>query len=112
MSDPANLLNHATELAEHGRTLQETGRKLEEIAKALGNDSAAWTAERSRAAEIQAQLTAQLAQATRGISVNVNVGLGTGHSLPHPRTSINAQVDYLGSNASQGGDRVVEVLDE
>jgi hypothetical protein len=112
MSDPANLVNHANELVEFGRTLQETGRKLEEVAEALRNESAAWAKEKARADEVQARLTAQIAQATRGVSINVNLGAGVGHSPSRPRTSVNARVDHPGSNATQGGNRVVEVLDD
>jgi hypothetical protein len=112
MSDPTNLLTHATELVEHGRTLQETGRKLGAIAEALRNDSTAWSDERARATEVQAQLATRLAQATRGISVDINVGFKTGHGTAHPRTSVNARVDYPASDAGHGNERVVEVIDD
>ena len=112
MSDPANLLTHATALVEHAQALQETSKKLEELAEALRTESAAWTEERAKAAEIQARLTAQLAQATRGISVDINVGFRAGHGAPHPRASVNARVGYPGSDAGLGTNRVEDVTDE
>lgn len=109
MSEPANLLEHANELSQHGQNLQEIGRKLEELARTLREASAAWKDERVRAAEIQARLTAQLAQATRGISIDVNVGVNAGLGPPHPRASVNTRVDYPGGN---GTGRVIEEISE
>jgi hypothetical protein len=110
MSDPANILNFATELAGHGQTLQATGKRLEEMAQALRNEAAGWADERAKAAEHAAQLATQLAQATRAFSVDVNVGIRGGHGPPHPRTSVNARVDYPGNNAGNGEGRAFSAI--
>jgi hypothetical protein len=110
MSDPANLLNLATELAGHAQNLRETGNKLEEMAKTLRSEAAKWADDKARAAEQAAQLAAQVAQAARAFSVDVNVGVRAGHGLPHPRTSVNARVDYPGSNPGHGESRAVSVI--